>query len=149
VLRCFLRLEPDGAALRQWTGSNNGRIHIHKSDEAGYERASTSYNDDGSRESCAGAPREIHGPQLVLEVAWSHGGRRRRQHGGPVTNASGARNVPWRRWRADSVSKGESSWRRVGDGSLSWSCASSRRLWWSRCLIAESSKLPCLGRLAP
>jgi hypothetical protein len=48
--------------------------HEHKCDETGNEGASTSYNHDSTRESCTCAARQIHRPQLWVEVAYSHGG---------------------------------------------------------------------------
>jgi hypothetical protein len=44
-------------------------VYAHKSDETGDQSASTSYDDDSTRKSCTGAPREVHGLELLFWVA--------------------------------------------------------------------------------
>jgi hypothetical protein len=56
-----LRLEPNGAALRQWMGRGTRWDDAHKGEQAGDQRTRAGDNDNGSREPRAGAAREVHG----------------------------------------------------------------------------------------
>jgi hypothetical protein len=64
-----LRLEPNGAALRQWMRFESGRSYEHKSEETGNESTGARYYHDSLRESCSCAASQVHGPKLWFEVA--------------------------------------------------------------------------------
>jgi hypothetical protein len=95
------------------------RVQIHKGDETGDKGASTSYNNYSTRKSCPRAPREVHGPQLWFEVAYSHDGEW--QQDGWWRIVSECRL--WRRCGTCSVNKAGQSWCRGRYSDLVWSCA--------------------------